>query len=91
MNKFAKLFESDLYGQICVLSLDINEEEFPEVRCYFSPDHDLYSVCAFSVMFEPSDKGTKSRDQYFNEIDLEEIESVITKCEKATLETSSFH
>lgn len=76
MNNFAKLFESEMYGQILV-KLDQSDEpgEGAEIRFYFSPP-DL-GVCSIALKYRDTDNGWDKSEQVFYDIDLEQSESII--------------
>ena len=75
--KFAKLFESDKYGQICVVSKSDNDEGAPEVRVYFKlPDFD---VCSVALVYQDTDEGWNRREKTFTDFSLEQGEAMIAK------------
>ncbi len=67
MTNFAKLFESEKYGQISVIQQE-GESEQPEVRFFFKPDG--LGVCSIALSFDASDTAWDSCDTTFNKVDL---------------------
>jgi hypothetical protein len=76
MDKFAKLFETDL-GQILV-KLDANDEECPEVRIYFQPP-DL-GVCSVALSGWGSDEDAWDKaDKCFSICTKEKCRSIVSE------------
>ena len=75
MQRFAKLFESEKYGQILV-KVDADDECHPEVRFYCIPG-DL-GVCSLAITFEDSDGGWEEADKSFKQIDIEKAEKMVS-------------
>ena len=72
---FAKLYETEEFGQILV-KLDQSDGDYvPEVRIYFVPEG--LGVCASSVKYEDSDDGRAAAEKYFNEIDQSTAMSIV--------------
>ena len=73
---FAKLFDNPKYGQILV-KRDVNTEEAPEVRIYFSPPE--MGVCSVAFGFADSEDGDKKADKCFYEMDESKAADVVAK------------
>jgi hypothetical protein len=73
-NKFAKLFDSEKYGQILVLmtSGDLGE---PAVELYFRPEG--LGVCQMKLGFEDSDDGWDKADVAFERFELKPLEKYV--------------
>jgi len=66
---FAKLFETEEYGQILV-KLDASPDEHePEVRFYVNPPG--LGVCSFAAGYPDSDEGWDAAQACFDKCDLE--------------------
>ena len=71
---FAKIFESDKYGQLVVMK-DQNDDGDPCVKFYYDPGVDGISICS-SVL---SAKKEEYRDKLFDRVDLEMAETAVGK------------
>ena len=76
MNKFAKLFETDV-GQILVL-LEENNEGCPEIKILFKPDG--LGVCKITLYgFKDSDDSWESAEKGFDNTSEEIAYNVVKK------------
>jgi len=73
MSEFVKLFQSEKYGQICVIKQD-NEECMPEL--FFMVQYKDSGVCSNSLAFTDSNEGYDKRDNAFYLVDLETSEAI---------------
>ena len=64
---FAKLYETDEFGQILVKLDQSDGDCVPEVRIYFEPEN--LGVCSTAFKYKDSDDGWDKAEKYFNEID----------------------
>lgn len=64
---FAKLYETEEFGQILVKLEQSDGDCVPEVRIYFQPE--TLGVCSTAFKYEDSDDGWNEAEKYFNEID----------------------
>ena len=69
-DKFAKLFETEKYGQILV-KID-SSDDGPEVRFYFQPEN--LGVCSIAHSFKDSDAGWLAAEKFFHKVDVEVAE-----------------
>ncbi len=76
MSDFAKLFQSNKYGQILAVRQD-NDEGIPELRVNVHPDG--LGVCSIALSFsdEDKDEGYEKRDDAFEILDLETAEETV--------------
>lgn len=74
MNKFAKLFETNI-GQVLV-KMDTGEAG-PEVRFYYSPEG--FGVCSLAVQFEESEEGFDRQEKAFELSDEAQAISIALK------------
>lgn len=77
MDKFAKTFESDEYGQLVAFkgyTVD-NDGDLPHIEVYCKPD--MMGVCSNKVSYEDSDKGEQSRNKHWNSLDLDGAEKIV--------------
>jgi len=74
---FAKLYETEEYGQILV-KLDTNDEMNPEVRYFFEPKN--LGVCSIATIYQDdSEKSWDSAELIFNDVCIDSaIEMVKT-------------
>lgn len=84
---FAKLFETEEFGQILV-KLDQSEDDcVPEVRIYFEPED--FGVCSNATKYCDNKKGWSSAEKYFNELDqstaMSIVNGVIQRLDRALL------
>ena len=76
---FAKLYETEEYGQILV-KIDTNDETNPEIRYFFEPKN--LGVCSVATAFkDDSDKSWDSAELIFNDVCEKKAKAVV----KATL------
>ena len=74
MKDFAKVFYSDLYGQLAVIKKPNNEDESPDITVFIKPEgHD---VCHADIHYDDDSKGRQSRDYDFDKMQLEDVERV---------------
>ena len=64
MSKFAKLFETEKFGQILV-KIDKGEDESPEIRVYVSPPK--LGICSWAAGYPDSDEGWDTAEKAFEE------------------------
>jgi len=74
---FAKLYNSEKYGQILVKNDTDSEDGSPEVRFYAQPEG--FGICSLALGFKDSDEGFDSADEAFNNVDQEKAEEIISK------------
>ena len=80
MEQFAKLFETEEYGQILVM-LDTGEEAKPEVRFSFMPKN--LGVCSVALKFKDTDEGWDKAEAAFASFDeAKAIEAIRPTIEK---------
>lgn len=72
MNKFAKLFESDKYGQILVTK-DTDDAGAPSIK--FSCEPEGYGICSIGAGYSDTDSGWEKRDREFEKITIENAEA----------------
>jgi hypothetical protein len=72
---FAKLYESNRFGQILVKIDTDSDEGRPEVRFYFKPKG--LGVCSAALIFADSDQGWELAEEAFQQLSLEKGESMI--------------
>jgi len=75
MRKFAKIFETER-GQIVVMRLTSDDDK-PEVRFFFDPNHEDLAVCSFALNFPDSDAGDEAADKTFDLTDQTGVERVV--------------
>lgn len=76
MKKFAKLFESEEYGQIVVIRQN-NDDGEPEVRFFLRPKIDGLRVCAVAAAGkDDSEESEKAMDAIFDKTDLQAAEEM---------------
>lgn len=63
MSDFAKLFQSEKYGQLVVITQG-SDDGLPELRIFMQPAG--YGVCSMGLLYEDSDK----READFKKVDL---------------------
>ena len=83
---FAKLYETEKYGQILVMKNHAGEDG-PEVAFHFEPEHQDLGVCAVRIGFPETDQGHDGCDKLFEEINQERAEGAVYS---ATKEISDF-
>lgn len=81
MKKFAKLFESEKYGQIVAMLTDNDETGKPQISFYCMPGEPL-GICRTCINFEDSEKGERNRDEALSRIDLAVAEGGAAECFK---------
>lgn len=72
---FAKLFESDIHGQILV-KLDDNDKGEPEVRIYFRPEG--FGVCSLALTGKDTGPCRETLEGLFQRIGLEGCERIVS-------------
>lgn len=73
MSKFAKIFESETYGQICVI-VQGNSKNLPEVRAFVLPEG--FGVCSIALSYYSEDDWGKA-DAFFEGLDLKGAEAMV--------------
>lgn len=74
MKKFAKLFESEKYGQLVVIK-QTDDDGLPEVRLFLLPEN--LGVCSIAISFvDDSEKSCDECRRIFEEFDMEKAESM---------------
>jgi len=86
MSKFAKLFDSENYGQICVIQQAADGTGEPEIRFFASPEG--LGVCSVALSYSESDTAWDSCDTTFEKVDLEFAEGVVKPIFDMALEYS---
>lgn len=71
---FAKLFESEAYGQILV-KVDANDKGEPEVRYFFQPEG--LGVCSCAASFTDDDAGWDKAETLFAAVDVAQAEVMV--------------
>lgn len=74
MEIFTKTFESEEYGQLCVIA-GSNENNDPEIRVYAKP-FDM-GVCSSALVYDDTDDGWNTRDTEFDGFTLKQAEAVV--------------
>lgn len=69
MTKFAKLYETEKYGQILVKIDRGGKRSEPEVRFYVQPE-DL-GVCSLAAQYDDNDDGWDKAEKFFESVDEE--------------------
>ena len=64
--EFAKIFNTEEYGQLCALLASENEESKPEIRVFCQPDG--LGVCSTALIFNDSEAGYDEQEKAFNEL-----------------------
>lgn len=80
---FAKIFESEKYGQLLVKA-DTCEEYKPEVRVYCEPPG--LGICSTALSFHDDDEGWDKQEAAFGMIDLEMAEAMTSELFKLVSE-----
>lgn len=80
MEKFAKLYESELTGQILVLN-DTNDDGDPTVRFTFQPKG--LGLCSIGQTFKNTDEGCNHCDEFFNSVDEDLAVTYVTDALRA--------
>lgn len=75
MSKFAKMFESEEYGQVVVMNDDL--DGLPAVVVFFQPEG--MGVCKAALKFSDDEEGYDKCDAAFEKVDLELAESIISR------------
>lgn len=75
MKKFAKLFESEKYGQILARLTDNEETGVPQISVYCHPGDPL-DVCETTIKFDDNPDGLKRRDEVLEKMGLEMVEVI---------------
>jgi hypothetical protein len=78
MSKFAKLYDYEDGLQVLV-KIDDNEQGYPEVRFFFSPED--FGICSVAIIFQATDKGYERCDNLFRkttkESALSHVEEIV--------------
>ena len=72
MSSFAKLFQSEKYGQLVVI-MQGSDSGQPQLRIFMQPPS--YGVCSMGLQYEDSDSGWDKCEADFEKIDLTWAES----------------
>ncbi len=80
-NNFAKIFQSETFGQILVKK-DDNEEELPEIRFSFNPDQ--LGICSCAIAFKNPENQDKAQQDAFEKIDLDSAEGIVAEAVQQT-------
>ncbi len=73
-NNFAKIFQSEAFGQILVKK-DDNDQDDPEIRFFFNPDQ--LGICSLAVAFKNVENQDKAQKEVFEGLTLEKVEGVV--------------
>lgn len=68
---FAKIFETEEYGQVLVVK-DINDVGNPCVNVSSEPEG--YGVCTMGISYKDNDDGWEKQEAYFDSFDLADAE-----------------
>jgi len=77
---FAKIFETEKYGQILV-KFDESDENTPEIRFYFKPTD--MGVCSLAAQYKDTEKDRELSRDYFEKVDEFSAIAVIDKAAAA--------
>ena len=75
MKRFAKMFESENYGQIVVIQQSADDTGNPEIRFFASPDG--LGVCSAALSYNESDTAWDSCNTTFEKVDIAFAEGVV--------------
>jgi len=75
MRKFAKLYETEKYGQIVVFNDVCEVEDVPELKFYFIPE--ALDLCSSAIKFSADDNGFDLCDAAFESCDQEFAERIV--------------
>lgn len=78
--RFAKLFESNKYGQILVVNAG-DDDGVPTVSFSFVFNNND-ALCNFSIKFTEEQGGYASADSFFEKIDIEFVEDLVLGMEE---------
>lgn len=81
---FAKLFESEKYGQILVKK-DTNDDGDPELRFYFSTPHT--GVCSVAMVFPDTEDGHDGAEKGLEITTLDSAEGMVSSAVASIEET----
>lgn len=82
--QFAKIFESEKYGQLLVLR-DDNDDLEPQVKLTMDPDMDGIGLCYASITFETEE----SQQTAFSQFSLRTAERMADELHKTLVEIRS--
>ena len=74
MSTFAKMFDSEKYGQLVLFKQDNDESGSPELRVFVQPAG--LGVCSVALEYEDSDDGWDKCEAHFDKADLNFVERV---------------
>ena len=74
MSDFAKLFQSEKYGQLVVI-MQGSDDGRPELRIFMQPSG--YGVCSMGLQYEDSDSGWGKCEANFEKADLAWAERMV--------------
>jgi len=77
MSEFAKIFQSEEFGQLCCIADTENEQYHPAVRVLFKPKQ--LGVCAVALIFSDTDEGYDQQESAFNALTLEKAQDIVRK------------
>lgn len=72
MRNFAKLFESEKYGQILVVK---STDDYDKPSIKFSCEPEGFGICSISANYADTDEGWDKRDVEFEKITIERAEA----------------
>jgi hypothetical protein len=75
MEKFAKVFDSEDFGQIVLIMQSADETGKPELRVFFKPES--LGVCSLTLSYSDTDEGWDNCESNFNNADLEFTEGLV--------------
>lgn len=75
---FAKIFESEKYGQILV-KIDSDDNHDPEVRVYVEPPELGVCSVALSVKNEDEDVAWSKAEELFQKLEIDEAEKMASR------------
>lgn len=82
--QFAKIFESEKYGQLLVLR-DDNDDLEPQVKLTMDPDMEGIGLCSASITFETEE----SQQTSFSQFSLRTAERMADELHKTLVEIRS--
>lgn len=74
-NAFAKMFDSEKYGQIVVICQGADDTGEPEVRFFFQPPS--LSVCSLAMKFSDTDDGWGAQEKAFTTLEICTAEKIV--------------
>lgn len=72
MSIFAKIFDSEIYGQLVLIKQGDDESGAPELRVLMEPEG--LGVCSVAVKYEDSDEGWDKCEACFKKADVRFVE-----------------